>query len=110
MVTQLVKHKRVLRPILGVSFYPESESRAAGYPGIVVRDVTEGSPAARAGIKPSVRNRPGDVIIEADGKRIRWVRELLAILDNKKAGDTIKLTILRDGEKMTIDVPLGDPA
>jgi S1-C subfamily serine protease len=110
VVTQLVKHKRVLRPILGVSFYPESESRAAGYPGIVVRDVTEDSPAARAGIKPGVRNRPGDVIIAADGKRIRWVRELLAILDSKKAGDTIELTILRDGERMTIDVPLGDPA
>jgi S1-C subfamily serine protease len=110
VVTQLIKHKRVLRPILGLAFYPESESRAAGITGIVVREVTENSPAARAGLKAWERNRPGDVIIEADGKRIRWVRELIGILDGKKPGDTIKLKVLRDGEPTTIEVQLGDPA
>ena len=71
--------------------------------------MTENTPAARAGLKPSVRNRAGDVIIEADGKRIRWVRELLSILDDKRRGDKITLTILRDGEQQTVEVELEDP-
>src|SRR5207249_2303463 len=36
VATQLIQHKRVIRPVLGVEFWPETQSRQAGFPGVVI--------------------------------------------------------------------------
>lgn len=57
--------------------------------GLLVNDVRENSPAARAGLKA------GDVIVEVEGKQISETFDLLRVISEKKEGD-ITLTIVRD--------------
>jgi S1-C subfamily serine protease len=54
--------------------------------------------------------RPGgDVILAADGKDVTGIDELARYLDeNKKAGDSVELTVLRDGEKTSVTAQLSE--
>jgi S1-C subfamily serine protease len=65
--------------------------------------VQPGSPAEAAGLRPARRNNdgriaPGDIIIAIDGKPVDSVARLVNRLDEHKVGDTIKLTVQRDGK------------
>ena len=106
VVPQLIAHGRVLRPMLGAKFYPDADVYAAGLRGLVVREVTPDSPAEKAGLKPWVGRNRGDIITAADGKPVNRVRDLIGILDNKKSGDKLKLTVQRDDEEIEIEVML----
>jgi membrane-associated protease RseP (regulator of RpoE activity) len=57
--------------------------------GVYVNDVTAGLPAQTAGLMPK------DVLIQINNDRINGTTELRAILDNKTAGDTLNVTVLR---------------
>jgi S1-C subfamily serine protease len=81
--------------------------------GVLVRDVTSGSPAEKAGVKA------GDVITSIDGERIRTVGELREKLsakhdENKESqGDkdrTVKLGVLRNKSQVSLSVTLPAPA
>ncbi|MDE6091502.1 MAG: PDZ domain-containing protein, partial [Ruminococcus sp.] len=65
-----------------------------------VQSVQEGSAAALAGIQK------GDVIIDIEGEAITNATELNKIKNNYKAGDTIKITISRAGEDITVEMVL----
>ena len=73
---------------------------ADGEHGITVESVNSSSPAEKAGIKT------GDLILKADGTTIKSVAELNKIRDTHKKGDTIILTIYRDGEVTDINIKL----
>ena len=77
---------------------------------MVIVEVVPDSPAAKAGLRPTViengQVRLGDVITAIDGKPIRKVKDLFAILDTHKVGDRITLNVLRDGETVNLDVQL----
>lgn len=45
---------------------------------------------------------PGDIILAVDGKPVDTVAKLVARLDEKKGGDTVKLAVLRDGKQAEI--------
>src|SRR5690606_40296222 len=64
--------------------------------GLLVTNVTENSPAAKAGIKA------GDVVTEADGKAISEGADLIRVLNDTK-GD-LKLTLVRKGARQTVTV------
>ena len=70
--------------------------------GIYVVTVDEFSAAEKAGLKA------GDVIIEADGKRIKTMNELNEIKNTHSIGDTMKLKIHRDGAEKEITLTLGE--
>lgn len=65
--------------------------------GLLVNNVRENSPAAKAGLKA------GDVIVEADGKEVKNNADLIRALNEKKEGD-VRLTIIRDRNRQTISV------
>ncbi len=65
--------------------------------GLLITEVRENSPAARAGLKA------GDVIIEADGKEVKGQMDLIRAINEKKEGD-VNLTIIRDKNRQTIRV------
>lgn len=65
--------------------------------GLLVTEVRENLPAARAGLKA------GDVIVEADGKQVNGTMDLLRAINEKKEGD-VSLTIIRDKNRQTISV------
>ena len=78
-------------------------------PAVVISKLTEDGPAARAKL------RVGDVIVSADGKRIKSGDELIDLVQSKAKGETIKLEVLRDKKTLTVAVEVaeaksGDPA
>lgn len=68
--------------------------------GVTVDAVTDNSPAKKAGIKT------GDLILKADGNIVKTIAEINKIRDTHKKGDTIVLTVYRNGEVIDINVVL----
>jgi serine protease Do len=66
--------------------------------GVVVDDVSEGSPAEKAGIKD------GDIITEFDGERVRGVRQFRRLVQETPARRKVPAVVLRDGQRVTISV------
>ncbi len=83
------------RPLVGISV---SENRN----GLTVEQIAEGSGAEAAGMQI------GDLIVKADGKTVKTSKELNEIRDKKSPNDVLKLTVIRNGELMDIDVKLGE--
>ena len=83
--------------------------------GAAVARVNPGTPAAEAGLRAAtgseiVDGQPyptgGDVITEVDGERVRNADELRRAIDAKQPGDTVEVTVLRDGDEQTVEVTL----
>ncbi|HSC90082.1 MAG TPA: trypsin-like peptidase domain-containing protein [Gaiellaceae bacterium] len=68
--------------------------------GVLVREVTAGTPAARAGLQP------GDVVVVLGGDTIETVENLFAALRRHEPGEAVDVTIVRDGERRTVSVRL----
>jgi serine protease Do len=66
--------------------------------GVIVEDVNEDGPAAKAGI------RSGDTIVEFDGERVRSVRQFSRLVKETPDGRTVKATVVRNGARQTMDV------
>ncbi len=81
------------RTLIGIT---ATESRN----GLSVYSVTAGSGADKAGIKQ------GDLIVKAEGKVVRTVDELNQLKEDKKPGEVITLTIIRDGGLVDVKVEL----
>ncbi len=93
------------RPTVGISGYTLPESVADRYgmvPGAYVTSVTEGSPAAEAGIQER------DIITAVDGQEVAGFTELTAIVRTYAVGDTAEMTIWRNGETVTVSVTFGE--
>ena len=84
--------------------------------GALVANVTAGGPAEKAGLigstKPATIDGQdvqvgGDVITAIDGQPVKRFEDLVTFLArNGKVGQTVKLTILRDGKEMTVSLTL----
>lgn len=102
---QLIQEGKVKRPFIGITGIDLDEETAKAnklVQGIYVRAVEDFSAAQKADI------RNGDVIIEADGKKVLTMDELNEIKNKHSVGDTMNLKINRDGKEITVDVVLGE--
>jgi serine protease DegQ len=70
--------------------------------GVLVGTVPEGGPADEAGIVQ------GDVIVKLDDRNIEVVEDLFAELRDHKPGDTVPVTVVRNGERRQVEVTLGE--
>jgi S1-C subfamily serine protease len=108
IIDQLRQTGRVARAYLGVAVVSVNEAirGALGLQqatGVVIRDVVPGSPAAAAGL------RPGDVIVRVGETPIEDRADLeYALSTQYKPGDTVAVTVMRDGREQTVQVRLGD--
>jgi S1-C subfamily serine protease len=117
IVPELIAHGRVVRPRMGVGFddrLSAAVTRRLGVEGALIREVYEGTAAAAAGIEGTRVDRrggviPGDVVQEIDGKPVRSVSDLLGRLGSYKPGDTVTLTVWRDGRTRKIPLRLQAP-
>jgi len=70
--------------------------------GILITKVAEDSPAASAGLLEN------DVIVQVDGVEVRDFEDLVAYSEEHRPGDTINLTVLREGKKLLLPLTLGE--
>jgi S1-C subfamily serine protease len=120
VVPKLIANGRYVRPTIGVSATDELSRRLlssanANYSGIVVLQIVPGSPADRAGLKPATSNGGrrvtlGDVIVAIDGKPVKSMNELIAVLDRHEFGDRVTLTVRRGQESRDVTVALSGDA
>ena len=80
--------------------------------GVLVAEVTPGSPAERAGLRGAGRadgdaSTLGDVIVDVDGRPTKSVRDIGEYLDGKVVGDVVTLTVVRDGGDVGLVATLG---
>ncbi len=102
----LIAHGEVIRPWLGISGLDIDQKVVAYYglpvkKGILVVRVVGRSPAGRVGISE------GDVVLKLGNARIEGMRDLMHEIDKRKAGDIVRLELLRGSKKFTVDVKLG---
>ena len=88
--------------------------------GVYVVTVAQNSPADRAGLQPAFPTEDaaansdtlapgGDVILAVDGNDVTDVDELASYLDSqKRAGDSVTLDVLRDGQEISVDATLAE--
>jgi S1-C subfamily serine protease len=113
VVPQLIQRGRVVRPGLGVQIAPDHIARRLGIRGVLILEVQPNGPAAKAGLRPTRPDEAnrillGDVIVGVDEQEIRTCEDLLSTLARYQVGDTIKLVIRRDGEKLEVEITLED--
>ncbi len=94
---------------IGVAIQPVNEELASGLGleearGVVVADVTEGSPADQAGIEV------GDVMLEFADRTITDQVRLPRIVADTEIGSTVPVTVWRDGKEQTLEITVGDKA
>jgi S1-C subfamily serine protease len=112
VVPQLIQTGRYQPPRIGIEVDARVNAlaRRQGLEGVLILGVEPGSPAAEAGLEPariSARGiRPGDVLTAIDGRRIVTVEDMVAELDRRRAGETVTLTLRRDGRSITREVEL----
>ena len=96
VVPQLISGGDIERAYIGVSTTQDPTTD-----GAVVAAITPTGPAARTDL------RPGDRITALDGKAIKDPSDLSGRVLDRKPGERVELTIVRDGKQRTIDVQLG---
>jgi S1-C subfamily serine protease len=117
VVPQLIKKGKLERPGLGVQILEDQSARELGVDkGALITRVYPNSPASRAGLRSTRsvssglhrRIRLGDIITAIDDNPVEKANDFFDILERKyKIGDTVTLTIVRDGEEQKVQATLG---
>jgi len=103
ILNDLIKQGKVVRPWLGISAQDLTPEMAEQFQvkekeGVLVSQVHQGTGAEKAGLAS------GDIIKSVDDKAIKNVNELVKEIQKKKVGQKVKLSTVRDGKPMTIEV------
>ncbi|HEY3754790.1 MAG TPA: Do family serine endopeptidase [Opitutaceae bacterium] len=107
IMTSLISTGTVSRGYLGVTTETLTAELAEqfGLPrdttGVIVTEVTDGSPAAKAGLKPS------DVVTAVDGKPVEELEEMRLLISEYPPNAKVPLSVLRDSKRINITVTLG---
>jgi len=120
VVPQLIQFGEVRRPKLGASTMSVASlvDQGARLPvenGLLIRSVTQGSPASNAGLKGLSQASDGsillgDIIESVDGEKLATNDDLYRLLDKKQIGDTIQIGIFRGGKHITVPLKLLAPS
>ena len=109
MITHILKDLRSGKPVsrgyLGVgtkNLDKEFQSSLGIQEGAVVSDVVRGGPADKGGLQRL------DVITAVDGKKIKNGEDLVATISTRRAKETVKITVFRDGKSRDLTATLGD--
>jgi S1-C subfamily serine protease len=103
----ILKTGRVVHPWIGITYSLVTETMAqalklSSTDGIIVGEVQANSPAAKAGLQK------GDILLTLDGQAFTADNTLRQMIQDKNPGDTIALSLSRNGQTLTITVTLGE--
>ena len=95
------------RPYLGITYLAVTDAQTAAQLGVnaygvYVVEVVKGGPAEKAGLQA------GDRIVSVDGTEIASKDDLGTLMQKHAAGDTLSITIAREGQMQTVNVTLGE--
>ena len=95
------------RPYMGITYLAVTDAQTAAQLGvnaygIYVVDVVSGGPADQAGLKA------GDRIVSIDNTEVAQKTDLGTLMQEHSAGDTLSITIARDGQMQTVSLTLGE--
>lgn len=109
IVSQLVETGEAAHAYLGVTMVTIPG-------GAAITDVRNGTPADEAELREATGSKTidgqqiptgGDIVVELDGTAVDSSAELQSAVDAKRPGDKVSITVLRGGERRTIEVTLG---
>ena len=112
VVPQLLQYGEVRRPKLGATLPSVADLRQRGYrmpveAGLLVLQVSQGTPAAVAGLRGvSEDGTINDIIIAADGQPMNSMDDLYRLLDKKQFGETVNVEVYRNGQTVSVPVRL----
>ena len=95
------------RPYLGITYLAVTDAQTASQLGVnaygvYVVEVVKGGPAEKAGLQA------GDRIVSVDGTEIASKDDVGTVMQKHAAGDTLSITIARDGQMQTVNVTLSE--
>jgi S1-C subfamily serine protease len=111
IVPQIIQFGKVIRPGLGFSMVRDQYARRARVEGAVIYEVPRNTEAYDQGIRGLTRERNGrlyirDIIVGIDETPIKSYDDLYNTLDNYRIGDTVTLTLDRDGKTRKVRLTL----
>jgi serine protease Do/serine protease DegQ len=110
IMSQLVQYGEVKRGQLGISAQDLTPELAQAFgvhdltQGVVVVQVGDDTPAAKAGIKS------GDIVVKINGRDIRTRSELRTAIGLLRVGERIKVELVRDGKHRTVTAEIAEPS
>ncbi len=107
ILPQLKERGRVARGFIGVGLTDVTPALQRALEldvakGAMVQDVTAGSPAERAGL------RPYDIVVDVEGRQVVNNEELIRDISARQPGSAARLEVLRDGRRQTVTVKLAE--
>jgi len=112
IVPRLIRDGKITRPALGISAANEGVQRALRLPdGVALVQVAPNGPAGRAGLQPFTRARDGnitagDVITAVNNEKVGSIDDLLTALERHQPGETVTLSVWRNGASRKTSVVL----
>ena len=117
----MIENGRVVRPWIGIMGQNINSDMASllklPSDGILIAEVVKGSPADKAGIRGGnkiIRRGNfqiiigGDMIVGINGKDIKSMDDMVEYIESKTVGDSVDVTIMRDGKTRTVKVYLSE--
>ena len=104
IVKSIIEKGYISKPYVGVSVSDvNQQTQLYGIPaGAAVQAVSDGSPAAEAGLQA------GDVITRVNGTEITGSSDLVSLVSEAAIGDTLTMTVYRQGSTMELTVTVGE--
>lgn len=107
IMDQILTNGKVVRGYLGVYIQDATPDLAKQFgldqgTGVLIGDVTPGTPAAKAGLKK------GDIILKLNGKAVESRNDLQIQISQMAPGSKVSLDVWRDGKSIPFDVTLGE--
>jgi S1-C subfamily serine protease len=111
VVPQLIRSGKVTRPGIGVHVASDQIMHQLDQKGALILSIAPNSPASKAGLRATRKDNRGhlllgDVIVSIDDHAIESPSDFFSVLEQYKAGDTVALHVIREGQAMEVSVAL----
>ena len=111
LVPEILQHGKVTKPGLGVQVASANIAARLEVDGALVLGVVPGGPAAKIGLRPTMRGPAGrlvlgDILVRIGPHRLKSADDLFKAMDAYKVGDKVEIEFLRDGKVQTVETVL----
>ncbi len=106
VLEQIIQHGQVVRGWIGIESQDITPELADSFglarqSGAIIAGVVRGGPAEKAGM------RPGDILLDVDGRKVGSTSEMLNLIAQLKPGGKSRMTVMRKNREATVDVSVG---